>query len=63
MTDYGRGGVLGAATILPATSAAGVYLLDKSQTWIIAGFIAVSFASLTLLAGYLCRFIFNRRIK
>jgi hypothetical protein len=61
MTEYGKGGVLGTAVALPATSAAGLYLLDATQPFLIAGFIGISFISSVLLAGYIIRFKANSR--
>lgn len=61
MTDYGRGGVLGAATILPATGIAGLLFLDTTYPIVIAGFIAASCLSLMILLGYISRYLTNRR--
>jgi hypothetical protein len=60
MTDYGKGGVLATAVALPATSAAGVYLLDATQPLLVAGFIGISFVSSVLITGYIIRYLANR---
>lgn len=63
MTDYGRGDVLGAATSLPATAAAGLLVMDSTHPLIIIGFIGVTCISLIFLAAYISRYLINRRNK
>ena len=58
MVNYGT--ILGAATALPATTAAGMYLLNINQPWVIAGFIGISFVSAALLAAYMVRYFSNK---
>jgi hypothetical protein len=60
MTEYGKGGVIGTAVALPATSAAGLYLLDSTQPLLLAGFIGLSFISSVLVTGYIIRYMANR---
>ena len=61
MTDYGRGGVLSAATILPATSAATFLLVEKASPVIIYGLIAVNMISLLYLVAAILRYAINRK--
>ena len=61
MTDYGRGGVLGAATVLPATSAAGLLIANNANPIIVGGMLVVCFASLLVSISYVSRFLINRR--
>lgn len=60
MNGYGGGGVLAAATTLPATSAAGLILANHAHPAIIAGLFAVSVTSLAVVVTYLVRYIANR---
>lgn len=59
MTEYGRGSVLGAATVLPFT--AGVLLMDVVHPLIVIGFIAISVISLIILVSYIGRYLINRK--
>lgn len=59
MTDYGKGKVLGAA-VLPATSAAGAFMLDLSNPIVLTAFIILNVLWLILLAGQISRFLLNR---
>jgi hypothetical protein len=59
--DYGKGAVLGAATTLPATSAAGYFLLNGSHPVIVIGMIAVGAISLVTTTAYMTRFLVNRK--
>lgn len=61
MTDYGKGSVLGAATVLPSTTAAGFILAGKVDSLIIAGLFTISALSLVMLVGYISRYAFNRK--
>ncbi|HVZ58817.1 MAG TPA: hypothetical protein VG935_03645 [Patescibacteria group bacterium] len=59
MTDYGKGAILGAANILPATTGAGLLLLNNTSPVIVAGLFLVSLVSLVVLVGTISRFIIN----
>ncbi|RJR28807.1 hypothetical protein C4564_04500 [Candidatus Microgenomates bacterium] len=59
MTDYGRGGVLGAASLLPATSAADILLVGNANTAIVAGLLVVTTISFLVTTAYICRYLFN----
>lgn len=59
MTEYGRGSVLGAATVLPFT--AGVLLVNVVHPLIVIGFIAISVISLMILISYIGRYLINRK--
>lgn len=61
MTDYGRGAVLGAATSLPMTSAAGVFLADRAHPVIVMGLLITITISLIVLMGSITRFVINTR--
>lgn len=63
MTDYGRGGVLGAASVLPATSAAGLILTNNAHPLVVAGLLVVSALSFIVLLGSITRFLFNKRLS
>jgi len=60
MTDYGKGSVLGAASLLPATSAAGVFLSGSTHPAIIVGFLTVSVLSIIYLVAHTSRYLRNR---
>lgn len=59
-TDYGKGQVLGAATMLPATSAAGVFLLNGAHPAVVIGFMVVGAIALISTSAYMVRFMANR---
>lgn len=59
MTDYGRGGILGAASVLPATSGIGLLLLSNANPYIVFGLFLISTVSLVVLVGSISRFIIN----
>lgn len=61
MTDYGKGGILGTATVLPATSAAGFMLADKVHPLIAAGFVVVNVVMLVMLVAQISRYVQNRK--
>lgn len=61
MTDYGKG-VLTTATVLPATSAAGLFLADKVHPFIAAGFLVVNASMLLMLVAHISRYIVNRKV-
>jgi hypothetical protein len=61
MTDYGRGGVLGAATALPATSTLGLVMANHANPMIVAGVFAVSVLSFSIACTYMIRFALNSR--
>jgi hypothetical protein len=59
MNEYGKG-LIGAATTLPATSAAGLMLADKVHPLIAAGFVVVNGLLLMMLIGHISRYMFNK---
>ncbi len=59
--ETGRGGVLSAATSLPATSAIGLVLTNHANPIIVAGVFAISMVSFTIVVGYLVRYSLNSR--
>jgi hypothetical protein len=60
MTIYGNGNVIGMATALPATSAAGFILADKIHPAIAAGFVVMNTVILLMLFGHISRYLKNR---
>lgn len=60
MSDYGKGSVLTAATVLPATSA-GLLFADKVHPLIVVGFMAVNALMLVLLVAHISRYLINRK--
>ena len=61
MTDYGKGSVLSAASVLPATGAMAYVLSERVNPAIIYGLIAVSVVSLVYLVGSVSRYLANRK--
>lgn len=61
MTDYGKGGIIGVATVLPATSAASFMLADKVHPLIAAGFLVVNATMLVMLVAHISRYLQNRK--
>jgi len=61
MFDYGRSSVLGAATVLPATSAAGIYLMNISNPYVIASLVALNVVALIITGGMVTRYLINRK--
>jgi hypothetical protein len=61
MTDYGKGAVLGAAAVLPATTAAGLFFADAINPVLIAGFVVLNVIWLSLLTGQISRYFVNRK--
>jgi hypothetical protein len=61
VTDYGKGGILGAATVLPTTSALSLFVVGHSDPIVVAGFAVLSFASFVILASFVCRYVINSR--
>ncbi len=59
MNEYGKG-LVGAATALPATSAAGLMLADKVHPLIAVGFVVVNTLLLIMLVGHISRYMFNK---
>jgi hypothetical protein len=59
MNEYGKG-LVGVATTLPATSAAGLMLADKVHPIIAVGFVVVNSILLIMLAGHISRYMFNK---
>ncbi len=62
MTEYGKGGVLGLATALPATSAAGFILADKVHPVIAASFVVINAILFLMLLGHISRYLKNRSV-
>ena len=62
MTDYGKGGIIGVATVLPATSAAGFMLADKVHPIIAADFLVVNATMLVMLVAHISRYLQNRKV-
>ena len=63
MTDYGKGLNIAGASVLPATSAAGIFFADKLNPVIITGFIILNVVWLVILSGQISRFLLNRASK
>lgn len=61
MDNYGRGGALGAATMLPATSGLGLVMANHAHPAIVAGVFAISAISFVVVTTYLVRFALNNR--
>ncbi len=59
MNEYGKG-LVGAATTLPATSAAGLMLADKVHPLVAVGFVVVNTLLLIMLVGHITRYMFNK---
>lgn len=59
MNDYGKS-IITTATVLPATSAAGIMLADKVHPLIALGFVAVNAVMLVMLMAQISRYIRNR---
>lgn len=59
MNEYGKG-LVGVATALPATSAAGLMFADKVHPVIAVGFVVVNSILLIMLAGHISRYMFNK---
>lgn len=60
MTEYGKGSILGAATVLPATSGIGLLLANNANPVIVEGLLIISSISLLVLIGSISRYIVNR---
>jgi hypothetical protein len=61
MSNSTNSQVLGAATALPATSGAGILLLNHANPVIVAGLFVVSIVSFIILIGNISRFIINNK--
>ncbi|MCA9389903.1 hypothetical protein KC571_00710 [candidate division WWE3 bacterium] len=61
MTNYTQGAVIGAATTLPATTAAGLIMLNRANAWIIAGLLLLTGVNLVLSAAMISRYLINKR--
>jgi hypothetical protein len=59
MTDHGRGGILAAATSLPATSA-GLILTNHVHPAVVAALFAISIISFAVSVTYVVRYMRNR---
>jgi hypothetical protein len=62
LSNYGTPAILG-AQVLPATTTAGILLLDSTSPWIVAGFITVGYLSLVFSFAYVSRFLINRKAR
>jgi hypothetical protein len=60
MDDYGRGGVLGTATVLPATSATVLWFGSRTNEYVIYGLLALSMLSFLVSLATISRFLRNR---
>jgi hypothetical protein len=60
MTDYGKGAVLGAAAVLPATSAVELAMTNSVNPAIVDGFLAINFIWLLVLTAHISRYFVNR---
>lgn len=61
MTDYGKGGILGTATTLPATSALGLAFIDKLHPVLLVSFMVITLVSLIITFGYITRYLTNKQ--
>lgn len=59
MSDYGKGNILGAATVLPATSALGLLLRDNIHPVILVGLFVISLTCLIMVLTQSCRYLIN----
>ncbi len=60
MTDYGKGGVLGLATTLPATSALGLAVVERVHPMVIISIAVITLLSLLITLSYIVRYLANR---
>ena len=60
MNDYGKGGILG-ATMLPATSSVGLLLLDRSNSILVSGLIAITVLGFVLQLFMVVRYFINQK--
>lgn len=60
MTDYGKGSILGTATVLPATSALGIAVADKLHPAVLIGFIVINTIMFIILVSHISRYFFNK---
>lgn len=63
MTDYGKGTILGTATVLPATSAFGIAMADKLHPAVLVAFLIINVIMFVILASHISRYFFNRNLK
>ncbi|MFC1727364.1 hypothetical protein ACFL0Y_02470 [Patescibacteria group bacterium] len=61
MSENCVGEVLGAATVLPATTAVSIFLANKAHPSIVAGFVLVNFLVLTVLLTRVTRYFINKK--
>lgn len=61
MSNYTQGTVLGAATMLPATTAAGLMMLNRANTLVITALLAVTLLNLLLSGAMIARYFQNRK--
>jgi hypothetical protein len=63
MTDYGKGSILGAATVLPATSALGIAVADKLHPAVLVAFLVINVVMFIILASHISRYFVNKNAK
>ena len=63
MTDYGKGTILGTATVLPATSALSIAMVDKLHPAILVAFLIINVIMFVILSSHISRYFFNRNTK
>ena len=61
LADYTKGTTLSAATVLPATTAAGLWYANMANSWVVWGLLAVSAVGLIVSAASISRYVVNRR--
>jgi hypothetical protein len=61
VTECSNGEVLGAATILPATSALTAFMFNKVHPLIVAGFVLANVIAMAVLLSRLARYFINRK--
>jgi hypothetical protein len=62
MTDYGKGTILGTATVLPATSALGIAVADKLHPVVLIAFLIINAIMFIILASHISRYFFNKNV-
>ncbi len=61
MSENSVGQVLGAATVLPATSAIIYALVNRAHPLVLVGFLMLNIFALTVLVARLTRYFVNRK--
>lgn len=59
MTDYGKGGILSAASVLPATSGIGLFLTNNAHPFAVIGLFMISIISILVSVSAMFRYIRN----